>query len=112
MHAERSLGIVLTHADTDAVQAAFMFAAGAAALGRQVWLFATGNGVLALTQEQQPPFVVELRDACCALGVRLSACPSGLVQTGLSAGKLMAGASEDGLASFLEATRDAQLISF
>ncbi len=121
------LGILLFQGGYESAHAAFLLAVGAAALGRTVTLFATGAGVLALARDwscladadrdaprrlRGAPGLDELREAAVALGIPLSACPSGLLATALTEPDLMTGAEEGSLPSFLEATRSAQLISF
>jgi peroxiredoxin family protein len=121
------LGIVLVAGDFPRVHAAFLLAAGAAALGRSVVLFGTGHGVRALCADWSgleragDDAVVrargvagldELREACRELGVRLIACDSGLRGAAINRAALMAGVGCQGMSSFLEATRQGQLISF
>jgi peroxiredoxin family protein len=119
-----ALGIILVSGEHARAHAAFLLAAGAAALGRAVTLFATGEGVRALCTEF-PSLAAEdaalsargvagldtLRDASLELGVALIACPSGLLSAGVAADALLPGVSCAGLSVFLEATRQAQLIS-
>jgi peroxiredoxin family protein len=121
------MGIVLVAGDLPRAHAAFLLAAGAAALGRRVVLFATGAGVRALCADwgglaeagqdavlraRGVAGLAELREACAALGVRLIACDSGLRGQDVAAAALMAGVEPGGMASFLEATREGQLVSF
>ena len=120
------LGIVLAAGELPRAHAAFLLAAGAAALGRSVVMFATGDGVLALCEDwsglaradkdavwrqRGVAGFDELRQACVELGVRMIACESGLRGAAIDPAALMRGVDCDGMASFLEATREAQLIS-
>lgn len=125
--AERGIGIVLVAGDLPRAHAAFLLAAGAAALGRPVVVFATGAGVRALCADwngldragqdavlrgRGVAGFRELRAACAELGVRLIACDSGLLGEAVQPGALLAGVELGGMASFLEATRESQLVSF
>ena len=118
---------MLVAGDYPRAHAAFLMAAGAAALGRSVTVFATGAGVRALCTDwsvlaqAECDAVVrrrgvaglgELRDACCALEVALIACEAGLRGEAVAPTALLAGVSSGGMAQFLEATRSAQLVSF
>ena len=120
------LGIVLVAGDYARAHAAFLLAAGAAALGRAVVVFATGDGVFALCEDwsglegaERDAVLVgrgvaglgELREACRDLGVRMIACDAGLRGAAVDRAALMTGVACEGMASFLEATRQAQLIS-
>ncbi len=122
----RDLGIVLVAGDHARAHAAFLLAAGAAALDRTVILFATGAGVRALCTDwsgledaardetlraRGVAGLEELRGACAELGVQMIACPSGLRGSDIPAEALLHGVSTDGMSHFLEATRQAQLIS-
>ncbi len=122
----RHLAILLCRGAYDSAHATFMLAAAAAALNQRVTVFAMGAGVRALArdwsrlegatedtlyQHRGVPGLDELRDACRDLGVALWACPTGLVGEALTQAELSAGVSENGLASFLEATREARFIS-
>ena len=121
-----ALAILLCRADYGSAHAALMLAAAAAALNHRVTLFAMGAGVHALARNWSPlhgaardapnrqrgvPGFDELRDACRDLGVALWACPTGLAAESLAPDQLSDGVSEKGLATFLEATRQARLIS-
>jgi predicted peroxiredoxin len=122
-----TFGIVLVAGDHARAHAAMLVAAGAAALGRTVIMFATGLGVRGLASDWSGlegavadrdlvarglPGLADLRDACRDLGVALWACPSGLAAAGIDSTALAEGVLERGLSSFLEATREGQLISF
>jgi peroxiredoxin family protein len=121
------MGIVLVAGDLPRAHAAFLLAAGSAALGRCVVVFATGEGVRALCadwgglsgaaqdavlQSRGVAGFEALRAACLELGVRLIACESGLRGEDVPAAALLTGVEAGGMASFLEATRESQLVSF
>jgi peroxiredoxin family protein len=121
------MGIVLVAGDLPRAHAAFLLAAGAAALGRAVVVFATGAGVQALcadwsglTDKGHDALLRgrgvagfdELRAACLELGVRLIACDSAMRGQNLAPAALLARVERAGMASFLEATREGQLVSF
>ncbi len=98
------------------VHYAFVLAAGAAAIGRPVLLFATNgglhglcrdwSGLLDADRDRRAAMVgvaglVELRDAAATLGVRLMACEAGLRLEGIDAGALLAGVEVAGVTTFL-----------
>lgn len=102
---------------------AFVIASAAAALGRQVCVFATNGGVHALCNDwsglegagrdavlrrQGLAGLGELRDAAQSFGARLMACESGMISAGIAPGALLAGVSLGGIASFLTAADGAQ----
>jgi peroxiredoxin family protein len=112
------LGILLLSGAHDRAHYAFVLASGAAALGRDVVLFATNAGCHALftdwsglTDPARDARVraagvaglEELREACRELGVRMIACEAGLRAEGLAAADLLEGVEVAGVATFLEA---------
>jgi peroxiredoxin family protein len=120
------LGILLLSGAHDRAHYAFVLASGAAALGRQVVLFATNAGCHALLTDWSDltdaardervrgvgvAGLDELREAARELGVRLIACESGLRMAGLEAAVLMAGVEVAGVATFLEAVGSGQIVS-
>ena len=120
------LGILLISGQYERAHYAFVLAAGAAALGRRVVLFATNAGCHALAEDWhgldgadddarvQAAGVAgfaELREAAAELGVRLLACEAGLRIAGIAAGRMMAGVTVAGVATFLAETADGQVIS-
>lgn len=122
-----TLGLLLLSGTQERAQAAFLFAAGGAALGRTVVLFATGRGCLALCEdwgglegagreavlrERGVAGLAELRAAAVELGVRLIACDAGLRGEAVEAGRLMAGVEVAGVATWLAAVGAGQVLSF
>lgn len=117
------LAILLISAGHERAHYAFVLAAGAAALGRPVVLFATNEGCRALAavlpDEAREVRVTaagvgglaELRDAARELGVRLIACEAGLRMAGIAANSLWAGIEVAGVATFLEAARGGQIVT-
>jgi uncharacterized protein len=120
------LGILLLSGTHDRAHYAFVLASGAAAIGRDVVLFATNAGCRALledwsglTEAARDEALVargvaglgELRDAAREMGVRMIACEAGLRMEGLEGAALADGVEVAGVATFLEAARKAQLLS-
>lgn len=106
---------------------AFMVAAGAAALGRQVVLFATNAGCRALLSDWSAltdaardrrvrdagvAGMDELREAARELGVRLIACDSGLRAEGIDPAGLLPEVEVAGLATFFAEIGAAQIVTF
>ncbi len=123
--AER-LGILLISGDYERAHYAFVLAAGGAAIGREVCVFATNAGCMALLQDwfaldgaardaavrvAGVAGLDELRDAAAELGVRLMACDAGLRMAGLEAAPLWRGVEVAGVPSFLSATVGGQIIT-
>lgn len=121
-----TLGILLLSGNHERAHYAFAFAAGAAAIGRQVTIFATNSGCRALLDDWSQLADVgrdaairarglaglgELREQAQELGVRMIACEMGLRAEGLEKAKLMAQVQVAGIASFLEAVGHGQVIS-
>jgi peroxiredoxin family protein len=120
------LGILLLSGAHDRAHYAFVLASGAAALGRQVVLFATNAGCHALLSDWSGltdagrdekvraagvAGLAELREAARDIGVRLIACDAGLRSEGLSPSRLLDGTEVAGVATFLEAVGAGQIIS-
>ena len=120
------LGILLISGGHERAHYAVMLAAGAAAIGRPVCIFATNEGCLALAQdwsvmpdaarddavrEAGVAGLDELRDAAAELGVRLLACDAGLRMAGLEAAQLWRGVEVAGVPSFLSATAGGQIVT-
>jgi len=131
--AER-LGILLISGGHERAHYAFVLAAGAAAVGREVCVFATNAGCLALLQDWSAidgaardsavraagvAGLDELREAAAELGVRLMACDAGLRMAGLDggpksgpkSGPLWRGVEVAGVPSFLSAIAGGQIIT-
>jgi uncharacterized protein len=119
-----SLGILLISGGHERAHYAFIMAAGAAALGRQVVLFATNEGCRALMPNglSQDPReaaaeaagvagMVELVAAAAELGVRRIACEAGLRMIGAAAESLSDGVEVAGIATFLEAVGPGQIVT-
>jgi peroxiredoxin family protein len=120
------LGILLISAGYERAHYAFVMAAGAAAVGRRVVLFATNMGCAALMEDWSTlagaeadaavrgtgvAGLEELRGASVELGVRLIACEAGLRVAGIRPEQLLAGVEVAGVVTFLAATSSGQLIS-
>lgn len=118
-----TLGILLISGNYDRAHYAFVLAAGAAAIARDVVLFATNDGCHALLADLSSFAVDEaktagagvasletLRGAAVELGVRLIACEAGLRLAGI-AGALADHVELAGVVTFLEATRHGQLLT-
>ena len=119
-------GILLLTGTHERAHYAFMLAAGAAALGRPVVLFASNDGCRALladwrglqdAQREERALacgvagLAELREAAREMGVRLIACEAGLRLAALDPALLAPGVEVAGIASFLAATSGGQVIS-
>lgn len=120
------LGILLLSGSHERAHYAFVLGTGAAAVGRDVVLFATNAGCHALLQDWSGladagrdaairatgvAGFAELREAASELGLRMIACEAGLLMAGLAAQPLAPGVERAGVATFLEASRGGQLIS-
>jgi peroxiredoxin family protein len=120
------LGILLISAGHERAHYAFILAAGAAAIGREVCVFATNAGCLALLQDWSVldgasrdsavravgvAGLDELREAAAELGVRLMVCDAGLRMAGLEAAPLWHGVEVAGVPSFLSATAGGQIVT-
>ena len=123
---EGSLGILLMSGSHERAHYAFVVAAAAAALGRQVVVFATNDGCLGLCQDwaalsdsdrdsriqmRGVAGIETLRDACVELNVRLIACEAGLRAEAIDPGRLIQGVEVAGVATFLAAVGTGQLIT-
>jgi peroxiredoxin family protein len=124
--ASEPLGILLLAGTHDRAHYAFVLAAGAAALGRRVVLFASNAGcraVLAdwsgLQDAARDASVVAngvagfaaLRDAAIELRVRLIACEAGLRAEAIDPAGLLPQVEVAGVATFLEAVGHGQVIA-
>jgi len=104
----------------------FVVASGAAALGREVVLFATNAGSHALLADWSGladadrdarvraagvAGLDELREASREMGVRLIACEAGLRVEGLDAASLWKGVEVAGIATFLSAIGAGQIVT-
>lgn len=121
----KRLGILLESGGHARGHYALVAAAGAAALGREVTLFATNRGCLLLAEPC--PLLEDPREAaiaargvagigtllaaCADLGVRRIACEAGLKAEGLDGIALAPGVEVAGIATFLAAVGDGQIIT-
>jgi peroxiredoxin family protein len=120
------LGILLLSGAHDRAHYAFVLATGAAALGREVVLFATNRGCHALLEEwsgledagrdaairgRGVVGLDELRAAAQELGIAMIACEAGLLAEDLQGATLLAGVRVAGVATFLAETRGGQIVS-
>lgn len=120
------LGILLLSGAHDRAHYAFVLASGAAALGRQVVLFATNAGCHALLADWSGladtardarvraagvAGLDELREASRELGVHMIACEAGLRAEGLDAAALWPSVEVAGVATFLSAVGTGQIIA-
>jgi peroxiredoxin family protein len=124
--ADDRLSILLISGHHDRAHYAFVVAAGAAALGRHVQLFATNAGCRALLQDwsgledagrdavvrgRGVGGLAELRDACVELGVTLRVCEAGLRAEAIDPRGLMPGVEVAGIALFLAEAASGQIVS-
>jgi len=124
--AAQPLSVLLISGSHDRAHYAFVVAAGAAALGRQVQLFATNAGCHALLRDwsglaeagrdavlrgRGVGGLAELRDACAELGVTLLVCEAGLRAEAIDAQGLMAGVEVAGVARFLADAAGGQIVT-
>jgi peroxiredoxin family protein len=120
------LGLLLLSGSHDRAHYAFVLAAGAAALGRSVVLFASNRGCLGLARDWSAlddaardarvqaagvAGLEELREASIELGVRLIACEAGLRAEAIDPGCLLPSVEIAGVATFLSAVGGGQIIS-
>lgn len=121
----RALGVLLLSGGHERAHYALVVATGAAAIGREVTLFATNAGCALLLSA--PPLrddpreallaargvagIGTLLDAAAELGIRRIACEAGLRAEALSAADLAPGVDVAGIATFLAAVRDGPVIT-
>ena len=120
------LGILLISGTYERAHYAFVTAAAAAALGRDVTVFATNAGCHALLDDwsgladagqdaqleaRGVAGFATLRSAATELGIRLILCEAGLRGSGLEGRALYDGVEIAGVATFLGATKGGQLLS-
>jgi peroxiredoxin family protein len=121
-----TLGLLLISGGHERAHYAFLVAAGAAALGRRVVLFATNEGCHALAADWRAADphhrdaviratgvagLDELRTAARDLGARLIACEAGLRMAGIDRAALLPGVEVGGVATWLGATAGGQLLT-
>ena len=120
------LGILLISGGHERAHYAFVLAAGAAAMGRRVCMFATNAGCHALLRDWSGledaardgavraagvAGLDELREATAELGVALLACDAGLRMAGLDPAALLPGVEVAGVPTFLSAVRGGQVLT-
>jgi predicted peroxiredoxin len=110
----QGLSIVVATADPARFHSALELAAANAALENPTRLFLQAQAVPLLWMEAEAaegmPSAREMLDAVLALGVKISACQSGLALGGREASTLPKGVDTEGLLSFLAGRRDNQLM--
>jgi peroxiredoxin family protein len=120
-----ALGVLLISGGHERAHYALVMATGAAALGREVTLFATNAGVRLLLADQALASdprealitgrgvagIAVLRAAAGELGIRCIACEAGLAAEGLRDAPLAPGVERAGVASFLEAVGSGQIVT-
>ena len=118
-----SLGVLLISGGHERAHYAFVLATGAAAIGRNVVLFATNEGCHALCADisafaeadtlattRGVAGLSELRTAAVDLGVRLIACEAGLRLAAITQ-ELAEHVEVAGVVTFLESVRGGQVIT-
>jgi len=118
--------VLLLSGAHDRAHYAFVVASGAAALGRQVTLFATNLGCYALCRDwsglsnagrdslleaRSIAGLTTLRDACIEMEVRMIACEAGLRAEALDPALLLPQVEVAGIATFLAAVGTGQIIT-
>ena len=119
------LGVLLIGGTHERAHYALVVATGAAALGREVTLFATNAGCRLFLRDSpllSDPREILLTDrgvagigtlleAAVELGVRRMACEAGLRAEGLTGAMLAPGVETTGIATFLSAVGPGQILS-
>ena len=120
------LGVLLLSGTHDRAHYAFVLAAGAAALGREVTLFATNAGCKALLRdwrgledaEREDRIMARgvaglepLRDAALELGIGLIACEAGLRAEAIDPAGLLPEVTVAGVATFLAAVAGGSIVT-
>lgn len=120
------LGILLISGSHERAHYAFVLASGAAALGRDVVLFATNGGCRALSRDWSSladagrdgrvrqagvAGLDELREAALELKVRAIACEAGLRSEAIDPGCLLPSIEVAGVATFLSAVGSGQIVT-
>lgn len=120
-----TLGVLLVEGSHERAHYALVVATGAAALGRDVTLFATNAGcrlflrdapLLADAREARitgrgVAGIATLLEAAGDLGIRLIACEAGLRAEGLQDAPLAPGVTVAGIATFLSAVGGGQIVT-
>ncbi len=123
---DSTLGVLLLSDSHDRAHYAFVVASGAAALGRQVVIFATNRGCSALCRDwsgltdtardcrirvRGVAGLDTLRDACLEMGVRMIACEAGMRAEDINVSLLLPQTEVAGVATFLSAIGAGQIIT-
>lgn len=126
VQSDQPLGVLLMSGTHDRAHYAFVVASGAAALGRQVVVFATNQGCRALCrdwsgladsdrdariQSRGVAGLNTLRDACLEMDVRMIACEAGMHAEALDPSTLLGHVEIAGIATFLAAVGRGQIIT-
>ena len=120
-----TLGVLLTDASHERAHYALVVATGAAALGRDVTLFATNGGCRLFLRDTSlcadpreariaargVAGIATLLEAAVELGIRRIACEAGLRAEALDSAPLAEGVERAGIATFLEAGGPGQIVS-
>lgn len=120
MREQRPLALMLGSAAHDRLHAGLSLAAASAALGRSVAIYLHADAVRLLDPGLNwaedvrfaavgSPAIAELLASAMELGVRITACQTGLALTGLPADALPEGVEPGGLVDFLGQARDAEI---
>jgi peroxiredoxin family protein len=119
-------GVLLLSGSHDRAHYAFVLATGAAALGREVTLFATNAGCHALLTDwsgladtgrdatilaRGVAGLDTLRQAAAELGIGLIACEAGLRAEAIDPAALLPGVQVAGVATFLAAVRGGAIVT-
>lgn len=120
MREQHPLALMLGSAAHDRLHAGLSLAAASAALGRAVTIYLHADAVRLLDPGLNwaedvrfaavgSPAIAELLASAMELGVRITACQTGLALTGLPADALPEGVEPGGLVDFLGQARDAEI---
>jgi len=124
--AHEAFGVLLLSGAHDRALTAFSLAAGAAALGRDVVIFASNQGCRAMAEDWSGLENVgrdavirgrgltgfgDMREAAREIGVRMLVCETGLRAEALEGAPLAAGVTIAGMATFLEAVGAGQIVA-
>jgi predicted peroxiredoxin len=112
----QGLSIVVAARDPGRLRSALEVAAANAALGKPTRLFFQAQAVSLLKEtglgevDLETPSLGEMLEETIALGVKVSACQTGLGLAGFAASSLPDGVETEGLLSFLAGRGDDQLL--
>ena len=124
--AQHPFGLLLLSGAHDRALTAFSLAAGAAALGREVVLFASNQGCRAMVEDWSGLADVgrdavvrgrgvtgfgDMREAAREIGVRMLVCETGLRAEALEGAPLLGGVQIAGMATFLQAVGSGQIVA-